>query len=107
MVTDRPLYVGDLATANQPILTVMDTSTHVAKAHIPQAEAVLLKVGDAAAIKVADVEDPINGRVSLVSPALDPGSTTIEIWVEARRPISTSRGPTTAPSPSRMHRVSG
>ncbi len=86
VVTDRPLYVGDLATANQPILTVMDTSTLVAKAHIPQAEAVLLKVGDAAEIKVADVEDPIKGRVSLVSPALDPGSTTIEVWVEARKP---------------------
>ncbi|MBS1866556.1 MAG: HlyD family efflux transporter periplasmic adaptor subunit, partial [Acidobacteria bacterium] len=32
VVTDRPLYVGDLATANQPILTVMDTSSLVAKA---------------------------------------------------------------------------
>jgi multidrug efflux pump subunit AcrA (membrane-fusion protein) len=86
VVTDRPLFVGDLATANQPILTVMDTSSLVAKAHIPQSEAVLLKIGDAAAIKVPDVEDAIMGRVSLVSPALDPGSTTIEVWVEARKP---------------------
>ena len=39
VVTDRPLYVGDLATANQPILTVMDISSLVAKAHIPQTEA--------------------------------------------------------------------
>jgi HlyD family secretion protein len=86
VVTDRPLYVGDLATANQPILTVMDTSSLVAKAHIPQSEAVLLRVGDAAAIKVPEVEEAIKGRVSLVSPALDPGSTTIEVWVEARKP---------------------
>jgi HlyD family secretion protein len=86
VVTDRPLYVGDLATANQPILTVMDTSSLVAKMHIPQSEAVLLKVGDAAEIKVPDVEEAIKGRVSLVSPALDPGSTTIEVWVEARKP---------------------
>jgi HlyD family secretion protein len=86
VVTDRPLYVGDLATANQPILTVMDTSTLVAKTHIPQGEAVLLKIGDAAEIKVPDLEEAIKGRVSLVSPALDPGSTTIEVWVEARKP---------------------
>jgi HlyD family secretion protein len=86
VVTDRPLYVGDLATANQPILTVMDTSSLVAKAHVPQSEAVLLKIGDTAAIKVADVEEPIKGRISLVSPALDPSSTTIEVWVEARKP---------------------
>lgn len=86
VVTDRPLYVGDLATANQPILTVMDISTLVAKAHIPQADAVLLKVGDPAELKVPHVEEPITGRVSLISPALDPGSTTIEVWVEARKP---------------------
>lgn len=85
VVTDRPLYVGDLATANQPILTVMDTSSLVAKAHIPQSEVILLKVGNLAEIKVADVEEAIKGRVSLISPALDPGSTTIEVWVEARK----------------------
>ena len=28
----------------------------------------------------------MKGRVSLVSPALDPGSTTIEVWVEASKP---------------------
>jgi HlyD family secretion protein len=83
VVTDRPLYQGELATANQPILTVMNTSKLIAKAHVPQSEAVLLKVGDRAELNVPGVEDPIPGRVMLVSPALDPGSTTIEIWVEA------------------------
>ena len=86
VVTDRPLYVGDLATANQPILTVMDVSTLVAKAHIPQSEALELTIGDPAEIKIQDVDEPVKGRVSLVSPALDPGSTTIEVWVEARKP---------------------
>jgi HlyD family secretion protein len=88
VVTDRPLYVGDLAMANQPILTVMDISSLVAKAHIPQSDAAQLKVGDAARIKTADGLGPVEGRVSLVSPALDPGSTTIEVWVEARKPTS-------------------
>jgi multidrug efflux pump subunit AcrA (membrane-fusion protein) len=83
VVTDRPLYQGELATANQPILTVMNTSKLIAKAHVPQSEAVLLKVGDRAELNVPGLEEPIPGRVMLVSPALDPGSTTIEIWVEA------------------------
>lgn len=86
VVTDRPLYVGDLATANQPILTVMDVSRLVAKAHIPQFEVNRLKVGDEAQMKLAGIEGPLEGRVTLVSPALDPGSTTIEVWVEARKP---------------------
>lgn len=85
-VTDRPLYVGDLAAANQPILTVMDISRLIAKSHIPQSEATLLKVGNAVELKVPGVDEPIKGRVSLVSPALDPGSTTIEVWVEASKP---------------------
>jgi HlyD family secretion protein len=86
VVTDRPLYVGDLAVANQPILTVMNISKLIAKAHIPQAEAAILKVGNAAELKVPGVEEPVKGKVSLVSPALDPGSTTIEVWVEASKP---------------------
>jgi HlyD family secretion protein len=86
VVTDRPLYEGDLATANQPILTVMNLSLLIGKAHIPQAEAAQLKVGNPAEITTAGVNEPVKGRVSLVSPALDPGSTTVEVWVEARKP---------------------
>jgi HlyD family secretion protein len=86
VVTDRPLYEGDLATANQPLLTVMNLSRLIAKSHIPQTEAAALKVGNSAEIKVAGLDEPVKGQVSLVSPALDPGSTTVEVWVEARKP---------------------
>ncbi len=85
VVTDRPLYVGDLAAANQPILTVMDTSHLVAKAHVPQSEAALLTIGDPVKLKLPNVDDPVQGRVTLVSPALDPGSTTVEVWAETRK----------------------
>jgi HlyD family secretion protein len=86
VVTDRPLYEGDLAAANQPLLTVMNTSRLIAKVHIAQSEAAVLKVGNPAQLKLPGLEYPIKGRVSLVSPALDPGSTTIEVWVESSKP---------------------
>jgi HlyD family secretion protein len=86
VVTERPLFPGELATANQPILTVMDTSKLIAKAHISQSEAVLLKTGNPAKIEMAGLDEPMQGRVMLISPALDPGSTTIEVWVEAIKP---------------------
>jgi len=86
VVTDRPLYVGDLATANQPILTVMNVSRLIAKSHIAQSEAAVLKVGNPAELKIPALDHPLKGRVTLVSPALDPGSTTIEVWVEASKP---------------------
>jgi len=91
VVTDRPLYEGELATANQPILTVMNTAKLIAKAHLVQTEAVLLKAGDAAEIRIPGVDAPVKGRVMLISPALDPGSTTIEVWIEALHPSAELR----------------
>ncbi|MGA8761716.1 MAG: efflux RND transporter periplasmic adaptor subunit [Candidatus Sulfotelmatobacter sp.] len=94
VVTDRPLYPGEMAAAGTPLLTVMDTSSVVARAHIPQEQATLLKLGDKATITVASgvpgplpSEDaPIEGTVTIVSPALDPNSTTVEVWVQAKNP---------------------
>jgi HlyD family secretion protein len=88
VVTDRPLFPGELAAANQPLLTVMDTSKLIAKAHIAAAQAALLKTGDPAQIKLPGDDPDVEGRITLVSPALDPGSTTIEVWVEASKPHS-------------------
>jgi len=97
VVTDRPLYAGDLATANQPMLTVMNLSRLIGKAHIPQAEATQLRVGNPAEISLAGLDEPVKARVSLVSPALDPGSTTVEVWVEARKPDPALRPGLTVP----------
>jgi len=85
VVTDRPQYQGELATANQPLLTVMNTSRLIAKAHISQTEAVLLKMGNKAEIELPGLDEPIKAKVTLISPALDPGSTTIEVWVESTK----------------------
>ena len=86
VVTDRPLYPGEMASAGTPLLTVMDTSSVIARAHIPQDQAALLKVGDKASIIVPGQEDAIEGKVTVVSPALDPNSTTVEVWVQAKNP---------------------
>jgi HlyD family secretion protein len=86
VVTERPLYPGELATANAPLLTVMNNSKLIAKAHLSQAEAASLKVGDQAEINIPGTDDPVKARVSLVSPAVDPGSTTIEVWFEIGKP---------------------
>jgi HlyD family secretion protein len=86
VVTDRPLYEGELAAANQPILTVMNTKKLIAKAHISQGDAVQLKIGDEAKLDVPSTDEPVKGKVMLISPALDPGSTTIEVWIEAIKP---------------------
>lgn len=95
-ITDRPLYPGEMASTAAPLLTVMDISQVIAKAHIPQSDALQLHKGDAATISLAGLEKPINGKVSLISPALDPNSTTVEVWVQAPNPDQLLRPGTTA-----------
>jgi len=86
VITDRPLYPGEMAAAGTPLLTVMDISSIIAKAHIPQSDAAALKVGDKGTMTVPGIESPIEGKVTVVSPALDPNSTTVEVWFEAKNP---------------------
>jgi len=86
VVTDRPVYPGEMASNSGPIITIMNLSQIVARAHIDQAEASQLKVGDPATISVPGQPGALKGKVSLVSPALDPNSTTVEVWVQAPNP---------------------
>jgi multidrug efflux pump subunit AcrA (membrane-fusion protein) len=83
VVADRSVYPGDIATAGTPLLIVMDTSKVVVRLHIPQSQAVQLKLGQAASIQVPGLKETVPARVTVLSPALDPNSTTVEIWVEA------------------------
>ena len=83
VVTERPLFAGETAAAGTPLITVMDTSALIAKAHVAQSVAQQMKVGDAAQLQVPGIADPVDAKVSLISPALDPGSTTLEIWLKA------------------------
>ncbi|HWC18855.1 MAG TPA: efflux RND transporter periplasmic adaptor subunit [Terriglobales bacterium] len=83
VVTDGPWYPGMMPQAGAPLVTVMNLSQMVAKAHIPQNQATLLKKADEATISASGSDEPIKGKVTMVSPALDPGSTTVEVWVQA------------------------
>ena len=82
VVTARPLFAGETASPGMPLLTVMDTSTLIAKAHIAQEQARELKVGGDAAVQVSGIAKPVPAKVALISPALDPGSTTVEVWLK-------------------------
>ena len=82
VVAERPLFAGETASAGTPLLTVMDASTLIAKAHIAQSQAQQLKLGDKAIITAPGVATPVAATVALVSPALDPESTTVEIWLK-------------------------
>lgn len=86
VVADRAVYPGNIVPAGTPLLVVMDTSKVILRLHIPQPEAAQLHIGDPATLDVPGVSSGVPAKVSIISPALDPGSTTVEVWLEAGNP---------------------
>ena len=84
VVTDRPLFPGETVNSGATLITVMDTSSLLAKVHLSQVVGQQLKAGDEAAVEIPGVEKPVPAKISLVSPALDPGSTTVEVWIRVK-----------------------
>ena len=91
VVTDRPNYPGETPTTGTPIITIMDLSQVVARAHVAQSEAASLKVGNPATITIPGQPGQVKGKITLVSPAVDPNSTTVEVWVQAPNPKGSLR----------------
>jgi HlyD family secretion protein len=86
VITDRSVYEGEMASAGTPLLTVMDVSRVVARTNIPQTQASDLKAGNPATIIQTDNSEEVSGKVIVVSPAVDPSSTTVQVWVQVPNP---------------------
>lgn len=84
VVADRPLYVGEMASSGTALFTIVDISKVVARASVPVQEAAAMQAGQPAAI--AGPGATLHGKVTVVSPAVDPSTTTVEVWAEAPNP---------------------
>ena len=81
VISDRPVNIGEMASAGSALFSVVDISRIIARANVPVHEAASIRVGRAATIIGPGGE--LNGKVSVVSPAVDPNTTTVQIWVQA------------------------
>lgn len=86
VVADRPLYPGEMASAGTPLLTVVSIARVIARANVPVSQAAFLKVGDPGTVSQTEAGIALEGKVTVVSPAVSANSTTVEIWVEAENP---------------------
>jgi HlyD family secretion protein len=86
VVADRPTFAGEMATTGAPLLTIVDISSVIARVNVPPAEAAHIRVGQRARVRLTDGPAETSGKVTVVSPAVDPQATTIEIWVQAANP---------------------
>ena len=86
VIADRPLYAGDVAVAGTPLMVVMDVSRVVARVNVPASDSTAIRVGQPATISLTDTGQEVPGQVTVVSPATDPNSATIQVWVQADNP---------------------
>ncbi len=91
VVADRPLYAGEMAASGTPLLTVMNISRVIVRTNIPVGQAGSVKVGDSAHLTQTDAALEADGKVTVVSPAVDLNSTTVEVWVETANPSESLR----------------
>jgi HlyD family secretion protein len=84
VISDRPLNIGEMAAAGSPVFSVVDISHVIARANVPAQQAAALHVGQPATISGPGGE--ITGKVTVVSPAVDPSTTTLQVWVGAPNP---------------------
>ncbi len=84
VISERPLSAGEIANSGVAVISVVDISQVVARANIPIKDAALIRVGKTATISGAGGE--VTGKVTVVSPAADPSTTTVEVWVQASNP---------------------
>jgi HlyD family secretion protein len=86
VVADRPLYPGDMAAAGTPLFVVINLSRVVARVNVPASESTTLKVGQPASVRLTDGEEEFPGEVVVVSPATDPSSATLQVWIRINNP---------------------
>jgi multidrug efflux pump subunit AcrA (membrane-fusion protein) len=84
VVSDRPAYPGEMPASGTPLISIVDISSVVARANVPVREASSVQVGRPATITAPGGD--ILGKVVVVSPSVDPNTTTVEIWVQAPNP---------------------
>jgi multidrug efflux pump subunit AcrA (membrane-fusion protein) len=82
VVSDRPLYEGEMASSSSALVSIQDISEVVARANVPVQEAAAITTGDSATI--SGPGGKLNGKVIVVSPTVDPSTTTVQIWIRAK-----------------------
>jgi multidrug efflux pump subunit AcrA (membrane-fusion protein) len=91
VIADRSVYPGDVPPSGTPLFIIVDASHIIVRLHIPQPEAAQLELGDPASIQIPGSANTLPAKVTVISPTLDPNSTTVEVWVEAANPHHTLR----------------
>ena len=82
MITRKHADVGDLATPGKPLLDMEDSRARRLEADVPEAVIAKLALGDKLPVRVAAQVAELEGVVSEIAPAADPGSRTFLVKLD-------------------------
>ena len=87
VISARLVVPGQFVTANQPIVTIVDTTRLIARTFLPEKMSAQVQVGQAARVAVEALpNEPFPARVELISPVIDAESGTFKVTVEILKP---------------------
>src|SRR3984957_1084648 len=84
VAADRSVYGVEIPASGSRIISIVDISQVVARANVPVKEASMIRVGRPA--RITGPEGDLAGKVTVVSPSVDPSTTTVEVWVQVANP---------------------
>lgn len=85
IITRKHADVGDLALPGKPLLEMEDSTTLRLEADVPEAVVGKLALQNNLAVRIAALEAELQGVVSEISPAADPGSRTFLVKLDLPR----------------------
>ncbi len=91
IVTERLVEVGNLVNANDVVFRTADLDPLLARIYVPEKDIGQVRPGQSVRINVEGSDQTHTGRVSLISPIVDPESGTVKVTVEIRDRMGTLR----------------
>ena len=82
VITRKHADVGDLATPGKPLLDMEDSRALRLEADVPEAVVGKLTLGDKLPVRIAALETELEGVISEIAPAADPGSRTFLVKLD-------------------------
>ncbi|MEX2303985.1 MAG: efflux RND transporter periplasmic adaptor subunit [Bryobacterales bacterium] len=76
VVTERRMDAGTLAAPGAPILVIDQAGRFRLEASVPESRLNIVRTGDIVPVRLDGLENPVEGRITEVVPAVDPGSRT-------------------------------
>jgi cobalt-zinc-cadmium efflux system membrane fusion protein len=77
---------GELIEADKPIFRIIDLSTVLVSADVPQSEISIIHVGNNISIKVQGIKEPFPAVVNIVSSHVDPATRTLTVRARLENP---------------------